>query len=74
MVHVAPFHFSASKEDLVLAKLYPTAVHATGEVHDTPVSSTSVAPTGLGVDWMVQVLPFHRSASDREGRPPIAVE
>ncbi len=50
IVHVAPFHFSASIDDSDLVKSYPTAVHATGAVHDTPVSSTSVVPTGLGVD------------------------
>jgi len=42
--------------------LPPTAVHADGEVHDTAVSHHP-APGGLGVGWMRQVLPFHRSAS-----------
>src|SRR5262249_54941687 len=40
----------------------PTAVHADGEVHDTE-SRNHPPPGGLGVGWMRQVLPFHRSAT-----------
>jgi hypothetical protein len=38
-------------------------VHAEAEVHDTPDSPLDVAPLGVGVDWMVQVVPFQFSAS-----------
>jgi len=38
-------------------------VHAEAEVHDTPDSPLDVAPLGVGVDWMAQVVPFQFSAS-----------
>lgn len=45
-----PFHRSASGTPAPTASVkYPTAVHAVGDVHDTPERTLSVAPTGLGV-------------------------
>ena len=41
----------------------PTAVHADVAVHDTPVGLLLIAPVGLGVGWMVQLMPFQPSAS-----------
>ena len=41
----------------------PTAVQDLGDGHDTPTSRLRVAPAGLGVRWIAQLLPFHRSAS-----------
>jgi hypothetical protein len=47
----------------VLSVLFPTAVHAVAEMHDTPDSLLACAPLGLGVVWIVQLVPFQRSAS-----------
>jgi hypothetical protein len=44
----------------------PTAVHADGEVHDTAVRNHP-PPGGLGVGWIRQSRPFHRSASVPDG-------
>ena len=41
----------------------PTAVHALGELHDTPYSTLSCAPLGTGVAWIAQLLPFQSSAN-----------
>jgi hypothetical protein len=44
----------------------PTAVHTFFDDQDTPFSAllvVLVAPSGVGVGWMVQLLPFQRSAS-----------
>ena len=57
MVHVVPFHASASR----LVKL-PTAVHDVADAHDTPFSWVIVW-CWLGVGWMVHVEPFQYSAS-----------
>src|ERR1700730_2292988 len=43
----------------------PTAVQAVAAVHDTPIRKLPVAPVGLGVGWIAQLLPFQRSASVR---------
>jgi hypothetical protein len=47
-------------------------VQADADVHDTPLSA---APPwdGLGVDWMRQLEPFHRSARVPAAEPPTAV-
>ena len=42
-----------------LCRSAPTAVHAVADVHDTP--NSMVSPT-FGVLWIVQVVPFQRSA------------
>ena len=70
MLQVAPSHRSASVPVLEP----PTAVHAADDVHATPDKN---APAGLGVDWICQLLPFHRSTSALRavpgGVPPTAV-
>src|SRR5262249_34941162 len=43
------------------ALAFPAAVHADADVQDTPFSSPPPWG-GLGVPWMVQRVPFHRSA------------
>jgi hypothetical protein len=57
--------------------MWPTAVHAVAEVHDTPFSMAP--PVGLGVDWIVQRVPSHRSAKvssspPRLNKEPMAVQ
>jgi hypothetical protein len=42
---------------------HPTAVHARGEEHDTPVSVLDSAPTGAGVDSSDHLDPSQRSAN-----------
>ena len=65
-VQVVPFHFSATvKEAPVVGPSeleVPTAVQAVAEVHETPSRFGLVAPVGVGVVWIVQAVPFHRSA------------
>jgi hypothetical protein len=62
--HVLPFHRSASESSL---PLFPTAVQALAEVHETPLN---LPPNlGLGVAWIDHVLPFHASA--RVNRSPL---
>ena len=41
----------------------PTAVHAFGDGHDTASRSLFLAPTGFGVGWIDQLVPFQLSAS-----------
>src|SRR6516225_47222 len=63
MVQAVPFHRSARvRLGLVLAPWSPTAVQACAEVHDTLRRELSGAPAGLGVAWMLQVVPFQASA------------
>src|SRR6266581_3193258 len=60
---VVPFHRSASVTGTPeLFTKTPTAVQAEGEAHDTPFRKLPRAPAGLGVRWIRQVVPFHRSA------------
>src|SRR5215469_14867790 len=44
----------------------PTAVHAFVAEQDTPNSALFTWPAGTGVDWLVHLLPSHRSASGVE--------
>jgi hypothetical protein len=46
-----------------MTSLAPTAVQAEADVQDTPDRELLVAPEGVGVVWIVQAVPFHRSAS-----------
>jgi hypothetical protein len=63
MRHRVPFHRSARGVDAPwLLTAWPTAVHAEGDEQDTLNSALSLAPGGLGVGWIAQLLPFHRSA------------
>jgi hypothetical protein len=41
----------------------PTAVHAVADAHDTPDREVYELPVGLGVGWIAQPVPFHRSAN-----------
>jgi hypothetical protein len=62
MRHVTPFHRSASVLELgVKGSAAPTAVHAEDEVQETP-KRAPFPDGGLGVAWMRQRVPFHRSA------------
>ena len=38
-------------------------MHALADVHDTPDSRLYCSAGGLGVVWIVQLVPFHRSAN-----------
>ena len=65
MRHLVPFHRSASvgpTGSLALSTTAPTAVQADGPVQSTPKSPALRAPAGLGVGWMRQRMPSHRSA------------
>jgi len=44
-------------------KVIPTASQADGDTQDTPFNALHAAPAGLGVGWMCQLFPSHRSAS-----------
>src|ERR1700694_1372052 len=67
---VVPFHLSASvKRPPALSKL-PTAVHMVEEEHETAASWVNSDPAGLGVDWIVQVVPFQASARVTVLPPP----
>ena len=61
--HFVPFHRSANVPSLVpdCRLEFPTAVHASGAVHDTPVSPGKL-PGGFGVATVDQIVPFHRRA------------
>ena len=60
---VEPFHRSARVKVLpVLVVKLPTDVHMVDDEHETAVSCADVEVPGLGVDWTVQVEPFHASA------------
>ena len=62
MAQVAPFQRSAKFTWPELALYWPTAVQAVGVVHDTDCRTLSEVLAGLGVGWIVQVVPFQRSA------------
>jgi hypothetical protein len=38
-------------------------VHAVLDVHEMPLNELAWPPGGLGVFWIDQLLPFHRSAN-----------
>src|SRR4029077_4042266 len=64
-LQLAPFHPAASGTlAWELSMSLPTAVQAVGVAHDTARSSLPSDPAGLGTAWMLQLVPFHRSASD----------
>jgi hypothetical protein len=63
MVHLVPFHCSATAREVpVVVVLAPTAVHADGAVQATPSRPLSAIPDGLGVGRMRHEVPFHCSA------------
>ena len=69
---LVPFQRSTRANRLLSLFMNPTAVHAVAAVHDTSTSSPGTAPRGKGVGWIVQLVPFQRSASVN-GLPIIAV-
>jgi hypothetical protein len=62
ITHFVPFHASARPPFTPLAWYLPTAVQVVFELHETPLSTASVVPNGLGVFWITHVTPFHPSA------------
>jgi len=50
----------------------PVAVQALAVAHETPNSSLSVGPAGLGAAWMLQPVPFQCSISDCGGVKSLA--
>ena len=66
-----PFHCSANGNWFPLPSVKkPTAVHVFTDAHDTLIRKLCTAPAGLGVDCTVQLVPFHRSASETSVDPP----
>jgi len=49
-------------------------VHADDEVHDTLFRKANWAPAGVGVGWMLQLVPFHPSARVPAFDAPTAVQ
>ena len=62
-VQLVPFHRSANVERAPELVLSPTAVHAVADGHEIPSSSLSSQVDESAVDWIVHVVPFHRSAN-----------
>ena len=61
--HLLPFQRTASVccPSAPAGLKLPTAMHALAEVHETPLRPLPLA--GVGVRWIAQRAPFHRSAS-----------
>ena len=72
IVQLVPFQRSASVlfGELPVVAYPPTAVQAVDELHATHPSPSTVDPAGLGVARIVQLEPFHRSASVWVGSMP----
>ena len=75
MVQRVPFHNSASgpTEFLALSIWPPTAVQNEADVHATLMRKLPGGPEGLGVGWMTQRVPFHRSARVPAGFPALSI-
>src|SRR5215831_3260918 len=64
MLQVWPFHRCARASEVPRVLLvFPTAMHAEGDIQDAAFRLPAAAPGGLGVCWTRHVLPSHRSAS-----------
>src|SRR6516164_3854702 len=64
MLQEWPFHRCARGSEVPrLLLVFPTATHAEPDTQAAAFRLLAAAPGGLGVCWMLQVLPFHRSAS-----------
>src|SRR5215471_8785981 len=64
MRQVRPSHRCARVSEVPrLLLVLPTAMHAEPDTQDAAFRLPPAAPAGLGVGWMLHVLPFHRSAS-----------
>jgi len=68
---LVPFHRSPSVVETPAPFAYPTAVQALADVQDTAKRSLFVAPLGLGVVGMDQLVPFHVSASVTSPAPAL---
>ena len=75
MLQAVPSHRSVivPTELPELSKAPPTAMHAEGDVHETPARKLAAAPAGLGVGWMRHAVPSHRSARTPDAVLPTAV-
>jgi hypothetical protein len=73
MAQVVPFQRSTRVvvPEFDVAFRFPAAVQPAGVVHDT--AARTPPGGGLGVGWMVQFVPFHRSASVPMGLPALSV-
>ena len=63
VVHLLPFHDSASGAEPVPVKYWPTATQLFAVAHDTPSRMTPVEPAGAGSLLGRHALPFQVSAS-----------
>jgi hypothetical protein len=63
IVQLVPSQISASVRWVLPTSYDPTAVHAVADVHDTPFRAMVVALAGVGVLWIVQLVPSQISAS-----------
>src|SRR3954464_8729841 len=63
-----PFQRSAtvSSRDEASSKCHPTAAQTVPDVQVTPSRELAGPPTGFGVGWVVQLVPFQRSARGNE--------
>jgi hypothetical protein len=64
-----PFHRATTGCDWPGSAI-PTAVQSLLEAHATPFSRVHVTPAGVGIVWIVQLLPFQCSASMWSTWPP----
>ena len=71
-LQLLPSHRSATVNGAGV-KISPTAVHAERDEQETPLKKSPCVSEGVGVDWTVHVVPFHRSASSAEAVLPTAV-
>jgi hypothetical protein len=64
MLHLVPSHRSVIVPVGLpeLSKAVPTAMHAEGDVHETPARPLAAAPAGLGAGVMRHVVPSQSSA------------
>ncbi len=61
-----PFHRCAIASGVPEPCENPSAVHASRAGQDTAARKSPWAPPGLGVRWIVHLVPFHRSATGRK--------
>jgi hypothetical protein len=71
--HVVPFHSSTNVLGGAAAVNVPTAKHRVVVGHDTPARPLLVAPTGLGLATIDQVVPFHCSTKVFVAEPVVNV-
>ena len=63
-LHAVPFQRSASGTVVWAPSVsFPAAVQAAAAGHDTARSSPACDPAAAETGWMLQAVPFHRSAS-----------